>query len=263
MPFLSHDGVSLRYDRAGSGPAVLLIHEWACNRTFWERQVQALRDRHTVIAVDLRGHGESSPPRSGYTIARLADDLEHLVRTLAVPRIALVGWSMGGMVALELATRLRERASVLVLVGGTAGGLTDPKNPLRIDPARVATFTQELRADCRTFLRGYAPSFFKRGTESPLLAWASGQMQKTAPHVAEVCLDALLAFDARPVARGLAVPAAILHGRSDGVFPLAHGEALANAIPGARLTVFEDSGHSPHLEEPDAFNAALGALLSP
>ena len=88
MPFLSHAGVSLRYDRAGTGPAVLFIHGWTTNRTFWERQTQVLRDRHTTITVDLRGHGESSRPRTGYTIGVMVDDLEHLVRALGVPRIA-------------------------------------------------------------------------------------------------------------------------------------------------------------------------------
>ena len=76
MPFLSHAGVSLRYDRAGSGPPVLLVHGWTANRTFWERQVVALRDRHTVVTVDVRGHGESSHPRTGYTIGAMASDLE-------------------------------------------------------------------------------------------------------------------------------------------------------------------------------------------
>lgn len=85
MPFLSHAGVSLRYDRIGAGPAALLIHGWTCNRSFWERQVAALRAHHTVITVDLRGHGESTPPRSGYSLGALAGDLEHLVRALALP----------------------------------------------------------------------------------------------------------------------------------------------------------------------------------
>ncbi len=67
MPFLSHAGVSVRYDRVGTGPLVLLVHGWTCNRTFWDRQVQALRDRFTLVTVDLRGHGESSHPRTGYT----------------------------------------------------------------------------------------------------------------------------------------------------------------------------------------------------
>src|SRR5438128_1218257 len=116
-----HPGyVSLRYDRTGSGPPVLLVHGWTCNRTFWERQVVALRDRHTVVTVDVRGHGESSHPRTGYTIGAMAADLEHLVRALGVPRIALVGWSMGGLLVPELAHRLGERASALGRVCTTA-----------------------------------------------------------------------------------------------------------------------------------------------
>src|SRR5439155_15344033 len=95
MPVLSHAGVSLHYDRAGAGPAVLFVHGWTCNRTFWKRQVQALRDRYTVVTVDLRGHGESARPRTGYTVGAMVGDLERLVRALAVSGVALVGWSMG------------------------------------------------------------------------------------------------------------------------------------------------------------------------
>ena len=152
MPFLSHAGVSLRYDRTGSGPAVLLVHGWTANRTFWERQVHALRDRFTVIAADLRGHGESSPPRTGYSIGTMAGDLEHLVRALAVSRLAVVGWSMGGLVAQELARRLGDRVTALGLVCTTPGGLTDPKNaaaalvrPLRVRIAGTKQNLQRLR----------------------------------------------------------------------------------------------------------------------
>jgi len=259
MSFLSHAGVSLRYDRVGNGPAVLLIHGWTCNRTFWERQVVALRDRYTVVTVDLRGHGESSHPRTGYAIGTMAGDLEYLVRALRVPRVAIVGWSMGGLVALELARRLGDKASALALVCTTPGGLSDAENPLA-QPDAAAEMKARLTADYRAFLREFGGRLFK-DPASPLVAWTVGQLQKTPPHVAEACLDATLAADFRPTLAKLALPTAVLHGRHDTILPLAGGELLAKTIPGARLTVFEDSAHAPFVEEPDAFNAALLAFL--
>jgi non-heme chloroperoxidase len=261
MPFLSREGVSLRYDRTGAGPAVLLIHGWTANRTFWERQVQALRDRHTVITIDLRGHGESSHPRTGYTLNTLVGDLEHLVRALALPRTAIVGWSMGGIVAQELAHRLGEKASALGLLSTTAGGLTDPKNPYA-QGDRIAEMKKAIDDDFRAFVRTFAPNLFKEGASSPLFAWAVGQMQKTPAHVAAACLDMLLGADQRAKLKKLKVPTTVLHGKHDAIFALGEAQAMAKQIPGADLVVFEQSGHAPHLEETEAFNAALAKLLA-
>src|SRR5262245_23135789 len=170
MPFLTLGGATLRYDRAGAGPTVLLIHGWLGNRTFWERQVAALRDRFTVVTVDLRGHGESSPPRTGYTIAGLAADLEQLVRAIGAQRVALVGWSMGGMVAQELARRLGDRVTGLVLVATTAGALTDAKNP-HAQPGLAEEIRKGVAEDFRGFVRTFAPTLFKAGAAAPLLPW--------------------------------------------------------------------------------------------
>jgi pimeloyl-ACP methyl ester carboxylesterase len=255
MAFLTHAGVSLRYDRAGTGPAVLLIHPWSGNRTFWERQVQALRDRHTVVAVDLRGHGESSHPRTGYSIGGLAADLEHLVRGLGVPRLAVVGWSMGGVVAQELALRLGDRVTALALVSTTAGGAGDP--------GRAAEMKAAIDNDFRSAVREIAKSVFKDGADAPLYPWFVAQAQKTPPHVAAACFDALVKADLRKRLKELKAPTAVLHGRHDALTPLSQAESLAKSIKGAKLIVFDASGHAPPLEEPDAFNAALADLLAP
>jgi pimeloyl-ACP methyl ester esterase len=261
MPFVTHAGVTLRYDRTGAGPAVLLVHGWLGNRTFWERQVHALRDRFTVVTVDLRGHGESSAPRTGYGVAALATDLEQVVRILGVPHVAVVGWSLGGVVAQQMALRLGDRVSHLVLVCTTPGGLMAKDNP-RAQPERSQEIRARVAADFRAFAREFAPNLFHAGADSPLLAWATGQLQKTPANVALACFDGLLAADLRDRLGDLRVPTAVLHGRHDRLLALAEGEALAKAIPGAKLTVFEQSGHSPQLEEPEPFNAALIDFLT-
>jgi len=257
MPVLGHADVSLRYDRAGAGPAVLFVHGWACNRTFWERQVHALRDRYTVVTVDLRGHGESARPRTGYTVGAMVGDLERLVRALAVSGVALVGWSMGGVLAQELAARLGERVTALGLVSTPAGGLAHPKTA---EPA--ADIEAVISAHFPEFIRRFAANFFRAGVASPLYRWAVSQVRKTPPHVVAAC------FDAPPMAETwrhlgeLRVPTTVMHGRHDTIVPLANGEYLASHIPGGRLMVFEESGHTPFLEEPEAFNAALRVLLA-
>jgi pimeloyl-ACP methyl ester carboxylesterase len=240
---------------------VLLIHGWLCNRTFWERQVQALRDRHTVLTVDLRGHGESSHPRTGYTLGAIVGDLEHLVRALALPKVAVVGWSMGGIVAQELAARLGDKASALGLVCTTGGGLGDAKNP-RAQGKRVAEMKTAIETDFRAFVKTFAPLVFKDGAEFPLYPWVVGQLQKTPQHVASACLDMIAAADLRAKQKKLKVPTAVLHGKHDALFALEEAKTTAKQIPGATLVVFDQSGHAPHLEEPDAFNAALGKLLA-
>ena len=260
MPFLTLGGATLRYDRAGAGPTVLLIHGWLGNRSFWERQITALRDRFTVVTVDLRGHGESSPPRTGYTIGGMAADLEQLVRAIGAQKVAVVGWSMGGMIAQELVRRLGDRATGLVLVGTTAGAIADPKNP-HGNPALADEIRKAVTEDFRQFVRTFAAQLFKLGTASPLLAWATGQMQRTPPHVAQACLDAVMEADLRDKLSALKLPTLVIHGRAEALFPLGMAEELKKGISGAKLEIFEESGHSPHLEEPERFNETVAAFL--
>jgi pimeloyl-ACP methyl ester carboxylesterase len=256
MPFSKNADATLRYDRTGSGPAVLLIHGWTCNRSFWDRQLQALRDTHTVITVDLRGHGESSRPQKGYSVGAMTADVEQLVRTLGVPRIAVVGWSMGGMVALELARRLGPKVSALGLVCTTAGGFLEP------DSEPTKAMQKEVADDFRTFARGFTARLFKEHEAAPLYAWALSQISKTPGSVASACLASLIAFDVRSTLGGLDVPTTVFHGRHDELVPYKHGEQLKKGVKGAELVTFEQSGHTPQLEEADAFNDALAKLLA-
>src|SRR4029077_3928941 len=95
-----------------------------------------------------------------------------------------------------------------------------------------------------------------------LYPWVAGQVERTPAHVARACFAAFRAADVRAHLPALRVPTAVVHGRHDALVPLATAEDVAHRIPGARLTVLDDSGHAPLLEQPDAVSAALADLLA-
>jgi pimeloyl-ACP methyl ester carboxylesterase len=97
MPWLQRDGVSLFYEEAGGGrPPIVLVHGWCCDHTFMAPQFAHFGDAHHILAVDLRGHGQSDRPQQAYTISGFADDLAWICHELTLQRPVVVGHSMGG-----------------------------------------------------------------------------------------------------------------------------------------------------------------------
>src|SRR4051812_41273726 len=117
MQQVIRDGVRLAYKDLGQGePPILMVHCWTCNHTFFRPQIKHFSQRHRVIAVDLRGHGESDKPCQEYTVEGFADDLAWLCEQLGLQRPIVVGHSMGGSIALELAVRYPELPAAIVMV---------------------------------------------------------------------------------------------------------------------------------------------------
>src|SRR4249919_938427 len=106
MPFFERDGVKLFYADAGAGdPPFVFVHGWTCDHSYFAPQFEHFRPAHRVLALDLRGHGESDAPDQDYTIGAFADDVAALCMQADVVRPVVVGHSMGGAVVLELAAR--------------------------------------------------------------------------------------------------------------------------------------------------------------
>ncbi|HET7035992.1 MAG TPA: alpha/beta hydrolase, partial [Thermomicrobiaceae bacterium] len=106
METLRRDGVTLAYEDRGQGdPTIVLVHGWACDHSYVAPQAEHFRRTHRVVAVDLRGHGESDKPEQDYTMAQFADDLVWLCGQLSVVKPVVIGHSMGGVIAFELAAR--------------------------------------------------------------------------------------------------------------------------------------------------------------
>lgn len=116
MPLIRANGIRLNYEQAGSGPEVVMVHGLAANLAFWYlKSVPFLRRDFRVTMYDLRGHGRSEMPASGYAPSVMADDLEALLDALAAEQVHLIGHSFGGAVALEFALRAPQRLASLTI----------------------------------------------------------------------------------------------------------------------------------------------------
>src|SRR5215471_10196292 len=117
MRQLHRDGVALTYEEAGSGdPPILLVHGWCCDHTCFAPQFAHFRHQHRVVAVDLRGHGQSDKPAQDYTMALFADDLAWLCGQLEVKKSVVIGHSMGGLIATQLAAQSPDLPSAIIAV---------------------------------------------------------------------------------------------------------------------------------------------------
>src|SRR5271156_6808073 len=128
VQYVTIHGYRRAYVKAGSGPALLLIHGIGDSSDTWRPVVEQLAEHHTVVAPDLLGHGRSEKPRADYTVAGYANGMRDLLSVLDVERATVVGHSLGGGVAAQFAYQFPERCERLVLVG--SGGVGRSVSPL-------------------------------------------------------------------------------------------------------------------------------------
>ncbi len=232
------------------GALFVLLHAAGSNAGMWRRQLAGLGERHSVVAPDLPGHGRSSGVEGPGSVEESADIVLAFLAAVTSRPCVLVGRSMGGAIALTVATRAPERVRGLVLACTSACfGLTD---------AMLAT--------ARDVARGRLPQQFTTDTFSPATgldvmreAWM--EQVKTDPRVRLTDLQACRAFDGRPLLGRLRMPALVIAGADDAISPPAQSEELARGIAGARLEVLAQAGHQAPLEQSDAFNGLLASFV--
>lgn len=263
------DGLTLSVTRAGHGEPLLLLHGFTGSAETWAPLTRAIGDGIETIAVDLPGHGRSSAPDdpSRYALARTADDLVRVLDALGIARTAVLGYSMGGRVALRMALRHRDRVSALVLESASPG-IADPDERI----ARV-------RADgelADAIERDGVEAFVARWERLPL--WAS---QGALPAAVRARLRAQrlrnrasgLANSLRGAGAGadpdvraelgtLRIPIVLIAGALDTKY-VALARAMAADIPIAQAEIVPEAGHAVHLERPEAFAGIVAGFLRP
>jgi pimeloyl-ACP methyl ester carboxylesterase len=261
MPVAQVAGHGLDHRRRGAGEAYLLIQGLSGTQASWgEPFLAALEPGLELITYDHRGIGASSPIRGPFSIADLADDAAGLLDALEIEQAHVLGISMGGMVAQELALRhpgrLRSLALGCTYAGGPAGTITDPAVITRLlDAMRSGDRERQLRT---SFEINVAPSFAAvPGTYEAFRAMALS-VPAPAPVVFEQ-LRATASHDTSERLREIDVRTLVVHGTADMMLVSANGEAIAEAIPGARLELLPGVGHLFWWEQPERSAALLRA----
>ena len=260
------------YAEAGTGPVLLLIHGMAGNFENWEAVIEPLARHHTVIAPDLPGHGLSAPGAGDYSIGALAAGLRDLLIALDHDRATLVGHSLGGGIAMQLAYQFPEVTERLVLV--SSGGLGPEVSPVLRAAALpganafIAATAGVAGGAGAAVGRGLAAVGLRPNTDIAEVARGYASLTDTDRRAAFLAaLRSVIGtggqrVDARDrlyLAEG--IPVLIVWGARDRIIPAKHGEQAHEAIPGSRLEIFDGVGHLPQLEAPGRFIAVLERFL--
>ncbi len=243
----------------GSGPPLVLVHGVTENAlTFFDLQA-SLAHAMTVHAIDLPGHGLTDFPARTLDLGEMARWVDGYMEAARVERAVVVGWSMGGGVALELAIQRPGRVGALVLLGTIGAAMPLPLSLGLLRHRGVAEVMMRLSGSPtmrRELLRDAVHGSFTHQDATLDRYWDGWRVLGRAPYVRRL----LRSLDVSPLEARLgqvAAPTILLHGDADRLVPLAVARTIASKLRAAELRVLRETGHSPHLEEPGAVRAAI------
>lgn len=252
------DGARLayRFDGPADRPTLLLSNSIATDLHMWDDNVPDLARHFRVLRYDLRGHGRSDAPAGAYSLDRLGRDVLELLDALGIDRVHVLGLSLGGFVGQWLAIHASHRIARLVLAN-TAAYL----GPAQMHDEAIAQVlgAPDSSATAETFVRNWFPARwvddglpvverFRRGVERSSATGLAGARA------------AVRDADLRRTIKLITAPTLVIAGRDDTVTSLAHGQEIANTVPGARLSVLP-TVHLSNVEQPTAFATTVIEFL--
>jgi pimeloyl-[acyl-carrier protein] methyl ester esterase len=249
----------------GSGPDLVLLHGWGLNLRVWDGLVEALRDHFRLIALDLPGHGRSAWSAGRGTPAEQAW-LIHATLTSISNRYALLGWSLGAQIALDLTAAMPGRVDRLVLVSATPRFTQSPDWPYGMKATVIEKMAAQLREDYQRTVSDFLELQVRGSAEgSGVLEQlrhallVHGQAQ---PEALEAGLNTLGTTDLRPTVPHVAVPTLVIAGQHDRITPPSASSALARALPDARYVEIRRAAHAPFLSHKTEFVALVREFLA-
>lgn len=254
------NGIVMNYELAGQGNALALVHGAGDNLHMWYNQVPAFSSRYCVLTYDVRGHGGTELPEGACGLEVLAEDLHQLLRALNMVPAAVLGYSMGGRIALELAVRHPEAVRALVLANSAVGAV--PRPPQAEERRRRLLSLLEAR-DLETVAlemttTSFSPGFGERDPEA-FRRYREVKLQNDARSFGRLWGGLAAAPPADPAR--VSCPTLVIAGEQDQFMPVESAQMTQQAIPGSRLE-FLPTGHAAAIEAPAEFNRIVLDFLA-
>lgn len=252
------DSVDLAYGEAGQGAPLALIHGLGSSRNDWPLQLPEFTQRYRTVALDLRGHGLSPKPAGPYRVSQMAADVALLLIRLNARPAHVLGISLGGAVAQQLALDYPQLVRSLVLVNTAARFVSSQWRQRLLGARRVAN----------VYLHGMdqvaedvARSLFPLLEQTALRLETVERIKANDLQAYRASLWAVARFDVTALLETITCPTLVVAGDRDATVPLASKRLLAQRIPHSRLEIIADSGHATPVDQPAAFNQAVLRFL--
>ena len=259
LDWIEFEGLRIAYQRAGTGPPLVLLHGIYDDSRAWRPQLDGLSDEFTVVAWDAPGCGQSSDPPATFSLADWSDALAGLIAALGLERPHVLGLSLGAMFALDLYRRHPEVPRSLVLASAYAGWVGS-LSPEMVEE-RIQRTLREIDLPPNQWIPVWIPELLTANAPAGAADEVASIMSEFHPAGARVMVNSLARVDLREMLPQIAVPTLLLHGGADRRSPLTVAESLHAQIPGSRLVVMPGIGHVSNIDAPDLFNAEMRRFL--
>ena len=246
------DGTSIAYTVFGTGaPALVFIHGWMCNQTFWDAQVSPMSESHTVVTIDLAGHGLSEMNRDAWTMTSFGADVQTVVEHLGLEEVILVGHSMGAPVALEAARLMPDRVIGVIAVDALQNA------DFQVDPTRAAELLALWEEDFAGSCTSFVTSMFPESADPWLVDRVETSMCAATPESSIAQLRAFFRYDLKTALEAIHVPVRCINSAN---WPT-NVEGNRAYHEDFDAIIIDGPGHFLMMEEPDEFNKLLAPTI--